>query len=103
EWPWVLVPLVLASAITFGGFYAPGLTMLSHAAESIGLAQSLSFGLMNLAWAIGNAIGPAAGGGLAEVTRDAVPYLALAGICAATLATFRVIGQRRAAPSTIAR
>jgi hypothetical protein len=43
---------------------------------------------MNAAWAVGNAIGPAGGGGLAELTSDAVPYLACAGICAATLVTF---------------
>jgi MFS family permease len=88
ERPWLLVPLVLASALTFGGFYAPGMTMLSHAAEGIGLAQALTFGVMNAAWAIGNAVGPAAGGGLAQLTSDAVPYLVCAGICAVTLATF---------------
>ena len=75
-----------AAAIAFGSFYAPGLTMLSHEAEHAGLAQGLTFGVMNTAWAIGNAIGPAAGGGLAQATSDAVPYLVGAGICAATLA-----------------
>jgi MFS family permease len=100
EEPWLLVPFVLASAIAFGGFYAPGMTMLSHAAEEIGLAQALSFGVMNAAWAIGNAVGPAAGGGLADLTRDAVPYLVCAVLCAVTLVTFRYSGQRRAAPST---
>jgi MFS family permease len=89
EKPWLLVPLVLAAAITFGGFYAPGMTMLSQTADGMGLAQALSFGVMNAAWAIGNAVGPAAGGGLAELTRDAVPYLVCAGICAVTLVTFR--------------
>jgi predicted MFS family arabinose efflux permease len=97
EWPWVLVPLILVTSMAFGGFYAPGLTMLSHAAEGVGLAQGLSFGLMNGAWAIGNAVGPAAGGGLAELTTDAVPYLAAAGICAASLALFSRLEHRRAA------
>ena len=96
ENPWVLVPLVLVAAIAFGGFYAPGMTMLSHSAEGMGLAQALSFGVMNAAWAIGNAVGPAAGGELAQLTRDAVPYLILAGTCAATLVTFRRADQRRA-------
>jgi predicted MFS family arabinose efflux permease len=86
EWPWLLVPLVFAAAIAFGSFYAPGMTLLSHEAENAGLAQGLTFGVMNAAWAIGNAIGPAAGGGLAQTTSDAVPYLVGAGICAATLA-----------------
>jgi predicted MFS family arabinose efflux permease len=88
EWPWLLVPLVLAAAVAFGGFYAPGLTMLSQASETVGLAQGLGFGVMNAAWAIGNAVGPAAGGGLAELTSDAVPYLVLAAICATSLVLF---------------
>ena len=100
EWPWILVPLVVLAGIVFGAFYAPGLTMLSHAAESVGLAQGLSFGLMNGAWAIGNAVGPAAGGGLAEVTSDAVPYIALAGICAATLLVIQRLGAAAVAPET---
>jgi MFS family permease len=86
EWPPLLVPLVLAAAVTFGALYAPSLTMLSHSAERVGLAQGISFGVMNASWALGNAIGPAAGGGLAQVTRDALPYLLGAAICAATLA-----------------
>jgi MFS family permease len=97
EWPWILVPLTVFGGIVFGGYYAPGLTMLSNAAESVGLAQGLSFGLMNAAWAIGNAVGPAAGGGLAELTSDAVPYLACAGICAATLLLLR-----RVSPAAVA-
>jgi predicted MFS family arabinose efflux permease len=89
EWPLLLVPLILAASIAFGAFYAPALTMLSHSAEKVGLAQGLTFGVMNGAWAIGNAIGPAAGGGLAQVSSDAVPYLVGAAMCAATLLVFR--------------
>jgi MFS family permease len=85
EWPPLLVPLVLAAAVTFGALYAPSLTMLSHSAERVGLAQGISFGVMNASWAIGNAVGPAAGGGLAQVTSDAVPYLVGSTLCAATL------------------
>jgi MFS family permease len=89
EAAWLLVPLILVMAVTVGALYSPALTMLSHAAERVGLAQGLSFGVMNAAWAVGNAIGPAGGGGLAQLTRDAVPYLAGAAICALTFATFR--------------
>src|SRR5262245_59006760 len=91
ESAWVLVPLILAAALTWGALYSPALTMLSHAAEHVGLAQGLSFGVMNAAWAVGNAIGPAGGGGLAELTRDAAPYLVGAGICAVTFAAFRPV------------
>lgn len=89
EWPPVLVFLVLASSLPYGGFYAPGMTLLSHSAEEVGIAQGLSFGIMNAAWAIGNAVGPAAGGALAQLTSDAVPYLVGAGICAASLVAMR--------------
>lgn len=91
ESAWALVPLILAAALTWGALYSPALTMLSHAAEHVGLAQGLSFGVMNAAWAVGNAIGPAGGGGLAELTRDAAPYLVGAGICAVTFAAFRPV------------
>ena len=98
ERPGLLVPMLFAAAIAFGAFYAPALTMLSHAAENVGLAQGLSFGLMNASWAVGNAVGPAAGGGLADATRDAVPYLVGAGICTVTLLALRRVprgGTRR--------
>jgi MFS family permease len=88
EWPPLLVPFILAAAIAYGAFYSPALTMLSHTAENVGLAQGIGFGLMNASWAIGNAIGPAAGGGLADLTSDAVPYLVGAGICFVTLLAF---------------
>ena len=41
---------------------------------------------MNGAWALGNVVGPSAGGALAEVTGDSLPYLLLAALCVATLA-----------------
>jgi predicted MFS family arabinose efflux permease len=85
ESAWALVPLILAAACTWGALYSPALTMLSHAAEHVGLAQGLSFGVMNAAWAVGNAIGPAGGGGLAELTTDTAPYLVGAALCAATI------------------
>ncbi len=97
ESAWLLVPLILASAFTWGALYSPALTMLSHAAEHVGLAQGLSFGVMNAAWAVGNAIGPAGGGSLAELTRDAVPYLVGAGVCALSATALRQATVRRAA------
>ncbi len=89
HWPPALVALVIAAAFAYGAFYAPGLTFLSRAAEEAGLAQGLAFGLMNASWAIGNSVGPAAGGALAQAAGDAVPYLIGAGICAATLVLVR--------------
>jgi MFS family permease len=83
---WSLAVLVLAAALAYSAFYAPGMALLADGADHAGLAQTLAFGLMNAAWAAGNAVGPAAGGELAHQFGDAVPYLAAAGLCAATAA-----------------
>jgi predicted MFS family arabinose efflux permease len=97
ESAWLMVPLILAAALTWGALYSPALTMLSHAAEHVGLAQGLSFGVMNAAWAVGNAIGPAGGGGVAELTSDALPYLVGAVVCALSATALWQAGGRRAA------
>ena len=43
-----------------------------------------AFGVMNACWGVGALVGPAAGGALAGVAGDTVPYLVLAGVCVAT-------------------
>lgn len=89
--PALIAVLVCAAAVTFGGFYTPGLALTSHRAEAAGLAQGLAFGVMNSAWALGNMAGPALGGALASALGDAVPYLLGSALCALTLvATGRV-------------
>jgi MFS family permease len=75
---------VLASA-AFGVFWVPAMTMLADAADRVRLDPVWVFALMNLAWAPGQALGAAAGGAVAKATTDAVPYLALAGVCGITL------------------
>ncbi|MEJ7568778.1 MAG: MFS transporter [Gaiellaceae bacterium] len=88
--PALVVALVALAAISFGGFYTPGMALVSDRAESIGLAQGLGFGIMNTAWALGNMTGPVAGGAFAAVAGDALPYLLVSGLCLVTLAaTFR--------------
>jgi predicted MFS family arabinose efflux permease len=83
--PAAVVPVLVLSGITFGAFWAPAMALLSDAAERIGLAQGLAFGLMNVAWGAGNAIGPPLGGALADAASDALPYALAAVISAATL------------------
>jgi MFS family permease len=83
--PYAIAPLVVAAAIAFGAFWAPAMALLSDGADSIGLAQGLAFGLMNAAWGGGNSLGPALGGGLADVAGDAVPYALMACLCGLTL------------------
>jgi MFS family permease len=83
----VLVPLRLND---FGAFYTPGLALISDGAEEQGVAKGLAFGLMNAGWAVGAILGPAAGGALAAVAGDALPYLLMAVICLATYVATRV-------------
>ena len=95
--PVALVALTLAAGIAYGAFYTPGLSVLSQTAEHIGLAQGLVFALMNLAWAVGNSVGPLAGGALADAVGDALPYVLGAGICAVTLVFVRRLQHERSA------
>jgi MFS family permease len=87
--PGLIAALVVASGITYGAFYTPGLALISHGAEVAGVAQGLAFGVMNACWGVGALIGPAAGGALAGAGGDSVPYLILAGLCLATLVATR--------------
>jgi MFS family permease len=96
-WPdnrFVLAVLIVAAGLAFGTFFTPGMTLLSDRAEVRGLAFGYSSALVNLAWAPGQTLGAAGGGALAHATSDAVPYLALAAICALTL-----VGLWRSQPS----
>jgi predicted MFS family arabinose efflux permease len=77
--------MVLATA-AFGLFWAPSMSLLSESAEAVGAHQGLAFGLVNLAWAIGMVCGAAGGGAIAKAASDAIPYILLAAVCAATLA-----------------
>jgi predicted MFS family arabinose efflux permease len=82
---WVLGAVVVGAAAVAGMIWAPAMALLSDGAEMAGLAQGFAFGLVNLAWAGGQVGGSAGGARLAEATSDAVPYVVLAVLCAATL------------------
>ncbi|HEY7018642.1 MAG TPA: MFS transporter [Gaiellaceae bacterium] len=81
----VVAALVVLAGIAYGGFYTPGMALLTDAADRRGIAAGLAFGAMNGAWAAGNVVGPALGGWLAELAGDSLPYLLLAALCVATL------------------
>jgi MFS family permease len=88
--PWVeqrlaLSAVVVAAGIAFGAFWTPSMALLSDGWESIGVGHAIGFALMNFAWAPGNVIGAAVGGGLAEAGGDVVAYGVLAGLCLLTL------------------
>jgi MFS family permease len=103
--PVALLALICLAAISFGGFYTPGMALVSDRAEVAGLAHGLGFGIMNSAWAAGNLTGPSLGGTLADAFGDALPYLLAAGLCLATLAataTVRPLGREAAARGSAA-
>ena len=96
----LVAALAVAAGIGYGAFFTPGMALVSVSAEQRGIALGIAFGVMNGAWAVGNAIGPAAGGALAQAAGDSLPYLLLAGICLATLAATRTYLQPRSRPSS---
>jgi len=85
---WLLSVFVVLAGISYGVFWAPAMAMLTDAWEVMGLGYGLGFALMNFAWAPGNVIGAAVGGGLAEAAGDVAAYSAAAAAC---LVTFAVI------------
>jgi MFS family permease len=87
--PVPLAILVIAAAVSFGSFYTPGMALVSDRAEAIGLPQTLGFGVMNTAWALGAVIGPSLGGALAGAAGDATPYLLCSALCVGTLLALR--------------
>ena len=96
----VLVALAVALAFaSLGGFWAPAMALLSDASEESGLDQALAFSISNFAWAIGHVVGAGAGGAIAEVSSDAVPYAALGVIGAATLAGLQIMSRRELKPA----
>jgi predicted MFS family arabinose efflux permease len=89
--PWpraalVLALLVACAGLAFGTFFTPGMTLLANISEHRGIQAGYTSALVNLAWAPGQTLGAVGGAALAHATRDAVPYLVLAAICALTLA-----------------
>jgi MFS family permease len=80
-----LMVLLIVGMPAYGALFTPAMSMASGAATRLGLHQGLAFGMINLAWAIGDGIAAAAGGGIAQITSDFVPYALLAGIYLVTL------------------
>jgi MFS family permease len=89
RWGVLMAIVVVLSAISFGTFWTPAMSLLTDTADRIGLDHAFAFALINLAWAPGQALGAAGGGALARATADSVPYLVLCGVCLLTLAAVR--------------
>ena len=92
----LLVVLLIVGLPSFGTLFTPAAALLSAGADRLQLNQALAFGLTNLAWASGQAVGAAATGVLAQATSDLLPYTLLACACLTTLAVLHSRGRRPA-------
>lgn len=97
--PVVYVPLLVVAALFYGTLFTTAFTLLANGAEHVGLPQGMAFGLMNVAWALGAATGPAAGGALAAATGDWIPYVLASALCAGAFVAIR----RRTAGRAVAK
>ncbi len=77
--------LVVGASLAASGIYTPGIALVSDRAEANRMPQTLAFGMMNSAWAVGAMAGPAAGGALAQAIGDPAPYVLCAAVAALTL------------------
>ncbi|WP_028067938.1 MFS transporter [Solirubrobacter soli] len=100
--PWPESAVVLGALIVLGSpviglLWAPSMSMLSDGADAVGLEQGLAFGLMNLTWATGQAIGDIGGARLGQAAGDEVAYLVLSVICLLAFVALRAGAVRRPA------
>jgi len=95
--PLLVSGLIVLAGLAYGGFYTPGMSLVADRAEIARLPQGFGFGLTNTAWAIGATLGSSLGGGVAQLTDDAVPYLLCSALCASTLLVLRRAAPRRRA------
>ena len=93
--PLLYVPLIVAAEATYGALFTPAFALIADGAEGAGLAQGMAFGFMNAAWALGAVVGPAAGGAIAGVTGDWIPFVLAAFVCAFALAATRARSTER--------
>lgn len=82
---WAYAAAVLAGGACYGLLWTPAMVLLSDAADERGLGFVAGFALMNLAWSPGQLVGSAFAGAVAQTTSDAVPFVAAAVLCLASL------------------
>jgi predicted MFS family arabinose efflux permease len=99
-WPseaWVLAAVIMLASPLIGFLWTPSIALVSDGADALGVEPGFVFALTNLAWALGQALGSSGGAALAQAASDRLPYLLLAGTCAATLAVLARAGASRRA------
>lgn len=94
----LVAAVVLALAAVLGMLWAPAMTILSQESDARGIDPAFGFGLANLGWGGGTAIGGAGGGALAAAVGDPAPLLVLAVAAGVTsLALTRLVAAYRSA------
>jgi MFS family permease len=73
-----VIGALLLTSLGAGFCFAPAMTLISDSAEASGLHQGYAVGVTNMAWAAAQVLGGVAGAGVAGVTGDAVPSIAIA-------------------------
>jgi MFS family permease len=80
-----LAALTVALGGGLGLLWSPAMDFLSESAERASISQGYGFGLVNVAWAVGEFGGGAGGGALAKAAGDGVPFALLAAAAGGTL------------------
>ncbi len=93
----LVVGAVVAAAALLGMLWTPAMTLLAQGSARRGIDPVFGFGLANLAWGLGTAVGGSGGGALAGATADAVPLLVLAAAAGATAVALGVARPQRSA------
>lgn len=81
---WLLAVIVVVIYAGFGFSTAPGMALMSEAADARGLDPGFSAALMNLAWAGGQVLGSGLAGPGAAAVGDTAVAVAVALLCALT-------------------
>jgi MFS family permease len=82
---WIIALLVVLCAGAFNFSLTPGTALFTKSSEQAGVGQALGFGVTNVAWAAGFAVGAPVGGALSDVGGNSLAYLTLAGVCVLAL------------------
>lgn len=83
---WVLGVVVIVAAPGIGMLWSPAMAMLSDGAEAAGVNLGLAFGLTNLGWGVGHALGGEVAPAVADSGGNGLAYSGLAVLSAAALA-----------------
>ena len=89
----VVIFSLLVTSLGAGLCFAPAMTLISDSAEASGLHQGYAVGVTNMAWAAAQVLGGVAGAGVAGVTGDGAPSVAIAIVLGLTiLYAFHALG-----------